>query len=430
MRRLAVPAILHSLLQTLVFVVDRAMLGHHGESSLAAMQVAGPLEWSLWSIFAAFEVGTIARVGRHVGGARLDDARRAAWVSLLLSLTMGVLIAALSPLLVSALPIFFPTASTAAMSAAKDYLGITLGASPVVFIAATGIAILQAGGDTRTPLAIGLLANAIHIPLNRLLILGGFGVPAMGARGCAISTSFTFFLVAALTLLVLSRRKAKVSLRRTELVPDERSLLDAEARAVGKIALPALLERILYHAGYLGFVAIIGRLGDHAMAANQALISVEAICFLSADGFGIAAAALVAQKLGADRPEEGERAARISAGYAVMLLTSLGAIFFLARSRILPIFSANPEVIAIGVSAVPVLFCAQPFMAVATVTAQSLRGAGHTREVLAVSAACALGIRISCTWFFALTLGMGLPGVWIGSTCDWVARTALLLLIA
>ena len=59
-RRLAIPAILHSLLQTLVFVVDRVMLGRHGESSLAAMQIGGALEWSIWSVFSAFEVGTIA----------------------------------------------------------------------------------------------------------------------------------------------------------------------------------------------------------------------------------------------------------------------------------------------------------------------------------------------------------------------------------
>src|SRR3984957_6312426 len=77
-RRIALPAIGSSLLQTMVFVVDRAMLGHHAESSLAAMQVAGPLEWSLWSVFMAFEVGTIARVGRHVGAKDRVRARRGA----------------------------------------------------------------------------------------------------------------------------------------------------------------------------------------------------------------------------------------------------------------------------------------------------------------------------------------------------------------
>src|SRR5271169_1462500 len=80
-RRIALPAIGSSVLQTMVFVVDRIMLGHHAESSLAAMQLAGPIEWCVWSIFMAFEVGTIARIGRHVGAGDRASAHRAAVLS-------------------------------------------------------------------------------------------------------------------------------------------------------------------------------------------------------------------------------------------------------------------------------------------------------------------------------------------------------------
>jgi hypothetical protein len=96
-RRIAVPAILSSLLQTMVYVVDRAMLGHYAESSLAAMQVAGPLEWSLWSVFSAFEVGTIARVGRHVGAKDRARARRAALLSMGVAAVAGSALVALWP---------------------------------------------------------------------------------------------------------------------------------------------------------------------------------------------------------------------------------------------------------------------------------------------------------------------------------------------
>ena len=102
--KLALPAILHSLLQTLVFVVDRIMLGHHGEASLAAMQIGGVIEWSLWSIFAAFEVGAVARIGRHVGAGDRASARKAAWISLSIALGIGVVVALATPLVLALLP--------------------------------------------------------------------------------------------------------------------------------------------------------------------------------------------------------------------------------------------------------------------------------------------------------------------------------------
>lgn len=422
-RRLAVPAILHSLLQTLVFVVDRVMLGRHGDASLAAMQLGGALEWSIFSVFAAFEVGTIARVGRHVGARDRAAARRAALLSLAFALAIGSALALATPLVLAALPRVARDVSPAAMSEARAYLGVTVAASPVVFVAMTSVAALQAGGDTRTPLAIGIVANVAHVALNRVLILGFAGVPAMGARGAGISTAVTFALIAALSTLSLTSRERFVSLRAPA---DGGAAPPGEGRAIARIAAPAFLERLLYHLGFLGYVLIVARLGQATMAANQSLISIEAICFLSGDGFGIAAAALVAQKLGAGSAERARRAAGIATRDAVVTLTVFGLAALALRDAILPAFSSDPEVLAIGRAAMPVLAAAQPFMAAGIVLSQALRGAGRTREALAVSVIGAVGVRLAATWLFAVTLRLGLVGVWLGSTFDWIARSVVL----
>jgi MATE family multidrug resistance protein len=423
-RRLALPAILHSLLQTLVFVVDRIMLGHHGEASLAAMQLGGAIEWSIWSVFAAFEVGTIARVGRHVGARDPDAARRAARISLAAALAMGTVLAVASPLLLGLLPLVARNVSPAALAEARGYLGVTIAASPVVFIATITVATLQAGGDTRTPLAIGIAANVVHVGLNYVLI------PRMGARGAGVSTAITFALEAALATAALMSTARSVSLRaKANADADADAALRDEGRALARIAVPAFFERVLYHVGYVGYVLVIARLGDAAMAANQSLISVESICFLSADGFGIAAAALVAQKLGAGEPEAAQKVARIGARDAMVALTLFGLTALALRSVILPMFSKDPEVLAIGRAAMPVLAVAQPFMAVGIVLAQSLRGAGRTREALGVSVIGAVIVRLSATWIFAITMGLGLTGVWMGSTLDWIVRSSLLGII-
>lgn len=410
----------------MVLVVDRIMLGHVGKTSLAAMQIAGPLEWSVFSIFLAFEVGTIARVGRLVGQREPARARSAAIVSLLLALGLGSVVALLSPVVLRLSPLAAQSASPDVLAASNDYLQITLLSSPVLFVAAAAIAVLQASGDTRTPLAIGLVANGVHVALNAVLVLGAFGFTPLGMRGCAWGTAVTFAVEAVLALWALSRVDRPVSLRRSSGVAP----LRPEAREVFRVGWPAMLERTLYHAGFLGYVAILGLLGDGPMAANQALISIEAICFMSADGFGVAAASLVAQKLGAGEPHLAARVARTSARDAVLLLTSLGVLAFLGRHVLVPLFTKDAAVVAIGLGAMPILVLAQPFMATGIVLSQTLRGAGHTRTVLAVSTLGALVVRLSATWFFAIHLGLGLPGIWLGSTCDWVVRSAILLPLA
>ena len=426
-RRLALPAIAQSLLQTLVFVVDRAMLGHHGEATLAAMQIAGPLEWSIWSVFSAFTVGTIARVGLHVGGKQPALARRATWASLAYAVGGGLLVAAAAPVIVLSLGRVFPDASPATLEAARAYLSWTLAGSPLEFLGSATIAALQASGDTRTPLAIGVGVNAVHVGTNRVLILGTPWTHAYGAAGAGFSTVLTFTLEAALALAALSRRSGAVSLRRTG--PRAPGSWRDEAREVRRVSLPSLAERIVYHAGFMGFVWIIARLGDDVMAANQALISVESICFLTADGFGIAGAALVAQKLGARRPDEARRCAVLAARYSVVSLTSLGLAFLATRYAVLPIFSADARIVDLGASAAWVLALAQPFMGAAIVLGQALRGGGFTRAVLGVSSVGAFAVRLSCTYTFAVALGLGLPGVWLGSTCDWVVRSVLLAVV-
>ncbi len=429
---LALPAIAMSLLHTLVFVVDRIMLGHHSGTSLAAMQLAGPVEWSVLSVFLAFEVGTLARVGNLVGKKNHAAARRAAIVSMGLAIGIGLLLTALAPLVRAAIPIAAPKASAEVVHAATDYLEITLAASPLAFMAAVTTATLQASGDTRTPLFIGSLANAVHVGTNRVLILGAFGIPALGSRGCGISMAFTFALEATLGVLALSRLGRPVSLRRSKSASDaQRSSRWRNYRLelgwVVRVGWPAMLERIVYHAGFLGYVGIIASLGDVPMAANQALISIESICFLSADGFGTAAASLVARRLGAGRKAEAIQSAWLAARWAIGLLTAFGLIALVSRSVLLPLFSNDEEVSRVGQSAVPVLAFAQPFMATGIVLSQALRGGGQTRATLGISLVGALVVRLAFTWLFAIRLGLGLPGVWMGSTADWIARSALLI---
>ncbi len=429
--RLAAPAIAALVRQTGVLWADRVMLGHHGGNALASMQIAGPIEWTLVSVGSSFAVGTLALVGRAIGAGDLDAARRHTTQAIAVALAIGVAAAVAGfALVLPALHLLFPNASPdpgGALDLAKQYLQPALFAAPFYCVGVAGFAALSAAGDTVTPLRIGLVVNVVHVAVNWLLIDGHLGFPALGARGAGISTAMTYAAEAALTAFALARARGGATIR-----PLSWPFGDAEGRAARKelvrLSTPAVLERVVYHAGYMAFVWMIARLGDDGMAANQALIAIEAISFMTVEGFATACGALVAQELGAGRAERAKWVGWSSTALAVVTLGAFGVVFFAFRHALPALVTPRPDLQAAAAEAIVVMAIAQPFMAVGVVLGQGVRGAGATRVALFVSMACGFGVRLIATWI-ATSHGMGIPGVWLGSTCDWIARTIVLVAI-
>ncbi len=427
---LAAPAIASQVLQTGVIYADRVMLGHYSSGALAAMQVAGPLEWTLVSVTSSFAVGTLALVGRAKGAGDRAAARRHTTLAVLVALALGWLVALLSRFVaLPALPLLFPHASSApggAIDLARRYLDIALLSAPFYCVGAAGFAALSASGDTVTPLKIGVAVNLLHIGANWLLISGHAGFPAFGARGAGASTALSYLLEAILTVAALARADRIATFR-----PFAWPLRDEEGkralRSLFQLSTPAVSERAVYHAGYMLFVWMIARLGDDAMAANQALLAVEAICFMTVEGFATACGALVAQELGAGRPVAATRVGWRASLAAMITLSSFGLVFLLLRRQLPALVTPRSDLQLVAARAMVVMACAQPFMAIAVVLGQGLRGAGATRTALLVSLLGGFGARLVATWIATTTLGLGVTGVWLGSTTDWVVRALLLM---
>lgn len=417
--RLAGPAIAQQLLHTAVFLADRSMLGHHDAASLASMQISGPVVWSTYSVLGAFAVGSVALIGRLVGAGDRDGAGAALRGSMALAVGLGLLAALAGAATIRPIVGLFAEAGPAASREASGYLEVAFGAMPLILLAYTLAMCLQAAGDTRTPFLVAAVGNALNVAINATLIFGAGDLPALGARGAAIGSACAMGWESLVLLLLLGRRRGPISWR-------GRGGEWAAVVRMLRVASAALGERALQHVGFLGFVAMIGALGATAMAANQALVSIESIVFLSADGFGIAAAAVTAQRLGARRPEEAHSAIKAAVAMAVATLAVYGLIFLAIPAPLLAAFTDDAAIVAAGVPCLYVAAAAAPFMGAAIVLSEALRGAGYTRGVLLVTFAAGLVVRLAATWLFAFGLELGLLGVWLGSTTDWVVRAALL----
>ncbi len=433
--RLAVPAILTGLLGTLVFLADRVMLARFDQDALASMQLQGPLLWSASSVFMAACAGTVALVSRSVGAGDHPRARDVARAALRLSAMLGLGVAALGTALLGPIVTLLGPANEGLRALSSDYLAITFAALPAAFLATGASMILAGSGDTKTPLLAGLIANVSNIAINAVLIygvdIGPLSLGPLGVRGAAIGTACAFVLESAYLLRVLGRPSHPLCSAGWWRVPTP--ALRIARRDIVVLSLPAVAERVLVHAGFLAYAKAIATLGATAMAANQALITVESICFMCADGFGIAAATVMGQQLGAGRPDRARAGGRIATTIAIATITGAGLLVWATGRWTLSAFVPDGEdgtaLVATATAVLPLLALSQPGMSAAIVLSTGLRGAGDTRSPLWAAIAGGVILRVSLAWVVITYTDLGLVGIWCASALDWTVRALWLFAV-
>jgi putative MATE family efflux protein len=426
--RLAWPAMMQAAMETMVFFADRLMLGRHDTDEVAALVPGGSILWSLSAIFGVWTVGTLAVVARDMGAGKPDAAKRHAVTSMAMALGIGAVAGAVGILLAGPLVSFFGVEARVA-AGGRDYLVILLATLPLQFLGLTLMIVYTAAGNTFTPMAVSVGSNLLNILGNWCLIYGNLGFPEMGIRGAAISSTVSFSLFGLSLALLLFRRRSPIPLRFADLKAFSR---ESAARMM-RVSVPAAVERVIFHAGFVGFARIVTALGTASMAAHEILIAIQSAVFIPGEGFGIAAGSIMGRRLGAGRPEEALRAAKISTWLVSVSLVAIGIVFILLPGPLIGLFTTDWAIVAIGVPPLIVGAFEGFFLGVFQVLSGGIRGAGDTRTPMIATTvgiwivrlpACALlGLPPEKT--FGLGLDLGLLGVWLGTFLDWVTRAAI-----
>ena len=419
---LVVPVIIQGMVVTVVFFTDRLLIGQYSDTALASMQISGVLLWSLFSVFGAFTAGTMAVIGRAVGGR--DEATARNTLNSVMLLATGIGLATM--VLCLSLQDWFAHVLAAgedtmeAQGLAVKYMGIVFLGMPLNLIQMTGVTALQADGDTATPMWISAIQGILNLGVSWVLLWGYGPFPEMGIEGAAIGTLASFALGAAAILFTLFTRSGTV-----KLVPLDGPSLSSLSPVV-RLSIPAFGEKIAFHTAFVIFAAYVGHLGALEMSANQALIAIESLGFMVAHGFSIAASALVAQKLGAQRPNEATAVGWISAGLGAAVLGVVGLLFWFFPATFLGWFTDNPVLIEMGVPCLKLAAAIQPVMAICDAMSGSLRGAGDTRTPMLAAFIGPGVVRLFFCWYLAFEMDMGLFGIWVGTSLDWLVRLVFL----
>src|SRR5262245_57325856 len=245
---LAWPVIVSLFSEAAVGLADTLMVGRLGADAVAAVGVGAQILGSVSVVTMAVGTGTVALVARHVGSGEVGMVRRVTGQSLVAALGLAVL--AIVPVLIwteQVVRLFGIDPAVVAQSVA--FTRVVMMAIPggaVGFVVASA---LRASGDARTPLAFGLVVNAINIVLNYVFVFGAFGLPALGVRGSALATAVAFTTGATIGVVLLARGGLRVQVGRQGLPPDRRIML-----GIARVGAPAGVEVFAMQMGSMGCV--------------------------------------------------------------------------------------------------------------------------------------------------------------------------------
>lgn len=229
---------------------------------------------------------------------------------------------------------------------AVDYLRIVGLAMPAMFFF-NYIQLAQRGaGDARTPLYFSILAVALDIVLNPLLIIGLGPIPAMGVAGSATATFIaqTFSL---LMLVAFLRRQGSLLIPRGEglryLRPDPEVLRLLIVRGV-----PMGLTTIVVTGSALAMIRLVNDYGVATAAAYGAATQLWIYVQMPGAALGAGVTAMAAQAIGAGRWDRVNLLARrgMPLGFAV---TFLPVVFIYAFNRpVMRLFLPDGEALEIA----------------------------------------------------------------------------------
>ena len=404
--KLAVPIMASAFLGTLYNITDMAWIGLLGSKAVAGVGVGGMFTWLSQGLAAMARMGGQVQVAQCIGRGDRERAHGFAQAAVQLSAFMGIAYAVLSLLFTRQMVGFFQLADAETHAAAMSYTRIACGLIVFSFLTLTLTGIYTAQGDSKTPFLANLVGLVTNMILDPVLILGPGIFPRLGVAGAAIATVTAQAIVMSIMILGIMVQKKENVLKGIKLFA---KLPREYVGGICKIGIPTAIQGMAYCAISMVLTRMVSGYGAEAIATQRVGGQIESISWNTADGFGAALNAFIAQNYGAgknDRVRKGYKASLWTVGIWGVLIS---AIFICAPGPIARIFFHEPKAIATAVGYLTIIGFSEAFMCVELTTVGALSGLGRTRLCSIISI-----IFTSARIPLAILLGgiMGLNGIW------------------
>ena len=341
-RKLAVPAMVGTLFQTLYNVVDTYFAGKISPEALSALSKSFPIYFIIIATSIGVTVAGTSLIGNSIG--EKDNKKTLNYFSHIIY--YGILISILITFLglYYSKKVFFLMGSTAeVVSLGLEYTDIIYSGSILFILVVSLNSLLHAEGDTKTYRNVLILSFILNIILNPILIFGFLFIPAFGVKGIGIATIISQFVAFIIILLKILKNERVKNISNEYLLPKFlyfKNIFFQSMPITVSICGYALAAAIIF--------TYVGQSGEYAVAGYGVGTRIEQVVLLPILGINTAIISIIAQNYGANNIYRIKETYFTAIKYAFLIMITAGALVFLSASIITSFFSNDPEVIEYG----------------------------------------------------------------------------------
>ena len=382
----AVPVFLGNLCQQLYNTVDSVIVGKFvGKQALAAVASSGNLIFMMTGFFMGLFIGAGIVIAQYFGARNYEKVRSAVHTDIAFALCCGVLLTLLG--------VFFTPTILTWMRTPADVLSTSILYFRLYFLGSlatilynAGMGILQAVGDSRSPLYYLVISSVVNVALDLLFV----GAMDMGVAGAAVATVISQVVSAVLCIIKLTRSDGPYRLEIKRIGFDLPLLKKITSQGV-----PSGVQNSIIAIANVVVQSNINTFGSDAMAGCGSYSKVEGFVFLPITAFAMALTTFIGQNLGAGQFDRAKQGARIGILCSMAMAELIGVALFFLAPYAMRLFNDDPAVVAIGVRQSHIeslFFC---FLAFAHGVSAVLRGAGRAQVPMYTMLGCWCILRVS-----------------------------------
>jgi len=399
------PMIVTNTLMMLGPTIDMVWVGKLGSSAIAGVGVSGMAVMLLNSMMMGLSQGMRAVIARFIGAKNFDGANHSAQQAFAICAAFSVVMAFVG--------IFFAEPILVLLGLEADV--VTEGATymRILFIGSVSMSyrmliesIMQASGDTVSPMKLTIIYRVFHVALCPVLIFGWWIFPEMGVSGAALTNVISQTLGTAIGVWFLFTGRTRIRMT----LKDFRLDFSMIWRIV-RIGLPALVSGLQRSASQMILIWFVVPFGTIAVAAHTLNQRIEMIMFMPCFAIGMASGVLTGQNLGAEQPDRAAKGSWIAVLLTEILMICFCIAILAGAEHIVGLFNSEPGLVAMSSTFLRIAVAGYVFLAFVAVLMNSLQGAGDTVPPMLVSMTAVLIITLPLAYFLPRITDLGVLGI-------------------